>query len=95
MQRREVVRAFADERCERGSVDWTAVPPADVDVDHAASLAPSFVDVAVAVEQPLALIDGPLLDEPVVIVTVASIREVARKYLSAADTDVRVTQAIS
>jgi hypothetical protein len=47
--------------------------------------------VAVAVEQPRALIEWPLLDEPVVIVPVASIQEVARHDFAVADRDVRLS----
>ena len=41
-------------------------------------------------EQQLALIDWPLLDEPVVVVAVASIREVARQVSMVADSDRRL-----
>lgn len=86
LQRREVVQTVVDECFERRLVDWAASPRVDADVDHAAALAPAFVDVAV--EQPLALVCRPLLDEPVVIVAVAAIREVAREDSMVANHDV-------
>ena len=52
----EVVETVVDEGRKRGFVDRAAATPGiDADIDHAAALAPTFVDVAV--EQPLALID--------------------------------------
>jgi hypothetical protein len=47
--------------------------------------------VDVAVEQPRTLIDWPLREEPVVIVAVPSIREVARQDPAVADIDVRLS----
>jgi len=78
-----------DELCERSLVDRAAPPGVDADVDHASALAPPFVDVAM--EKPRTLIDWPLLDVPVVIVAIASIREVARQDLAVADIDVRLS----
>ncbi len=85
----EAVRTVVDERLERRLFDRAAPPGVDTDVDHATAPAPPFVDVAV--EEPRTLIDWPLLDEPVVIVAVASIREVARQDPAVADIDVGLT----
>ena len=88
-QRCEVVGAVVDECFERRLVDRAAPPGVDADVDHAAALAPPFVDVAV--EQPRTLIDWPLLDVPVVIVAISSIWEVARQDPVVADIDMRLS----
>ena len=78
-----------DKRCERGFIDRTARPRVDADIDHPATLTPTFVNVTV--KEPRSLINGALLDEPVMIMAVALIREVAREDSMVADSDLGLT----
>jgi hypothetical protein len=65
---------------------WDKTLPTVI-VDHAAVLGPSVVDVAV--QQPIALVDGSMFDVPVAVLAVAAVREVTHHDVRSADVDAR------
>jgi len=80
-----VHRSGCDPVGDRGLINWSELVGIDTDIDHAAVLSPSFVNVPM--EQPRALVDRSVVDEAVVLLTVASIGEVTENGLGPSDLD--------